>query len=166
MTALRTTRPGLRRPTESESRMARESSRRLGSVVSDLGKPDGDGSEDSGAQVVVTVKGRPAGEPLTIPLAALKLLRLILDEMAKGNAITLTPVHAELTTQEAADLLCVSRPFLIKLVEDGTIPHRKVGRHRRIRFDDLMPYKQRTDAARSEVLDELVAQAQELGMGY
>jgi excisionase family DNA binding protein len=158
MTALRATRPALRRPTESESRMARESSRRLGPVVAGLTKPE--------AEVVVQIKGQAASESLTIPLAALTLFRLILDEMAQGNAVTLTPVHAELTTQEAADLLHVSRPFLIKLLEDNSIPYRKVGRHRRVRFDDLMAYKQQTDAKRAEVLSELVAQAQELGMGY
>ena len=165
MSALRAPRPGLRRPTEAESLMARESSRRLAPVFADL-TARGNDQEDSGAQVVVQIKGRPAGEPLDIPLAALKLLRLILDEMARGNVITLTPIHAELTTQEAADLLNVSRPFLIKLVEEGTIAHRTVGRHRRIRFDDLMKYKERVDASRSEALDELVAQAQELDMGY
>ena len=85
--------------------------------------------------------------------------------MAQGNAVTLTPVHAELTTQEAADLLHVSRPFLIRLLDGKQINYRKVGRHRRIRFDDLMEYKQKTDAQRSEALDELVAQSQELGMG-
>jgi excisionase family DNA binding protein len=155
----------LRRPTEAESRMALESSRRLGPVVADLASP-GTSPEDAAAQVVVHVRGRPAGETLEIPLAALKLLGVVLAEMARGNAVTLTPVHAELTTQEAADLLNVSRPYLIKLLDEDTIPHRKVGRHRRVRFDDLMAYKRRTDAARSEALDELVAQAQELGMGY
>lgn len=154
----------LRRPTETESRMALESSRRLGPVVADLAAPGA--AEDIAAQVVVQIKGRPAGGPMEIPLAALKLLGVILAEMARGNAVTLTSVHAELTTQEASDLLHVSRPYLIKLLDEGAIPHRKVGRHRRIRFDDLMAYKRRTDAARSEALDELVLQAQELGMGY
>lgn len=155
----------LRRPTEAESRLALESSRRLGPVVADL-TIAGTSPEEAAARVVVHVRGRPTGETLEIPLAALKLLDVVLAEMARGNAVTLTPVHAELTTQEAAGLLNVSRPYLIKLLDEGTIPHRKVGRHRRVRFDDLMAYKQRTDAARSEALDELVAQAQELGMGY
>jgi excisionase family DNA binding protein len=142
-----------------------EAARRLAPVVADLGEPE-NGPEDSRAQVVVQVKGRPPAEPVDIPLAALKLFGLILDQMALGNVVMLTPVQAELTTQEAADLLNVSRPFLIKLLEEGAISHRKVGRHRRVRFDDLMSYKQSTDAKRSEALDELVAQAQELGMGY
>jgi excisionase family DNA binding protein len=86
--------------------------------------------------------------------------------MAQGNAVTIVPIHAELTTQEAADLLNVSRPFLIKLIESQEIPCRKVGRHRRIRFADLMEYKQKTDTQRTQALDELVAQSQELNMGY
>ena len=154
-----------RRPTEAESRMALESSRRLGPVVADL-VASGTAPEHAAAQVVVHVRGRPTGEPLEIPLAALKLLDVVLAEMASGNAVTLIPVQAELTTQEAAELLNVSRPYLIKLVDEGAIAHRKVGRHRRVRFDDLMAYKRRTDAARSEALDELVVQAQELDMGY
>ncbi|AGA28184.1 helix-turn-helix domain-containing protein [Singulisphaera acidiphila] len=166
MSVLRATRPALRRPTESESRMALESSRRLGAVVADLDQPGEDGSGQGGAEVVVQVKGQGASESLTIPLSALTLLRMILEEMAQGNAITITPVHAELTTQEGADLLHVSRPFLIKLLEGGEIPYRTVGRHRRVRFDDLMAYKQHTDVARAKVLDELVSQAQELDMGY
>ena len=166
MSASHSTRPALRQPTESESRMALESSRRVGPLVAGLDQTGADDSGHGGAEVVVQVKGHRTSESLTIPLSALTLLRVILEEMAKGNAITLTPVHAELTTQEGADLLHVSRPFLIKLLESGEIPHRTVGRHRRVRFDDLMAYKKRTDAARAKVLDELTAQAQELNMGY
>jgi excisionase family DNA binding protein len=147
-------------PTEAESRMALESSRRLlplFSRMAELGEA---------ADVVVQLQGQPNVEEVRIPLAALRLLRIILDEMAQGNVVTLTPIHAELTTQEAADLINVSRPFLCKLLDEGKIAHRKVGRHRKVKSGDLMDYKRATDFARADALDELAAQAQELGMGY
>jgi excisionase family DNA binding protein len=135
-------RSGLRRPsigrspTPAETRLALEAARRLAPVVADLPGAEDNQAEPS-AQVHVQINGRTPGEPLSIPLSALRLFGLILDEMARGNIVMLAPVHAELTTQEAADLLHVSRPFLIKLVEENAIPCRKVGRHRRIRFDDM-----------------------------
>ena len=105
-------------------------------------------------------------EAIELPAGAVALLLDILGAMASGQGITLIPENAELTTAQAADILNVSRPFLIKLLEEGAIPYRKVGKHRRVRTEDVMNYKQAIDAEREAVLDQLVADAQEQDMGY
>ena len=101
-----------------------------------------------------------------LPTSALRLLVDILAELAGGNAVKVVPIHAELTTQEAADLLNVSRPHLVKLLEDGALPYHRTGKHRRVRFADLMQFKTQRDQDSERAMAELVAQAQELGMGY
>jgi excisionase family DNA binding protein len=104
--------------------------------------------------------------PIELPAGAVSLLMDILEAMAAGRGLTLIPENAELTSVQAARLLNVSRPFLIGLLEAGAIPYRRVGKHRRIRGEDAMAYKERTDREREAVLDELVAEAQKNGMGY
>jgi len=117
-----------------------------------------------------TVQVRPEGDarPIsaTVPREAFDLFLEILGQMANGNAVTIVPVHAELTTQQAADLLNVSRPFLIGLLDEGKIPFRMVGAHRRVKAADLIAYQQRDEAERKKVLDELTAEAEKHGLGY
>ena len=106
------------------------------------------------------------GSDIILPRSALVLLRDILAEMAKGNSVSVTPMHAELTTQQAADLLNVSRPYLIGLLERGKIPYTLTGTHRRIQAQALLDYKQRRKAESRKALEELAQQAQEEDMGY
>ncbi len=101
-----------------------------------------------------------------LPTSALRLLMDILGELALGNAVQVVPVHAELTTQEAADMLSVSRPHLVKMLENGELKFTKTGRHRRVLFADLMAYKARRDQLSAAAMDALAQQAQALRMGY
>jgi excisionase family DNA binding protein len=101
---------------------------------------------------------------VNVPATAFKLFIDVLDELAKGNAVTVAPVHTELTTQQAAELLNVSRPYLIRLLEANQIPYRKVGSHRRIRLVDVLEYQKLDEAKRRDAQRELTRQAEELGL--
>ena len=103
---------------------------------------------------------------IDLPTSALRLLVDILSELADGNAVKIVPVYAELTTQEAADLLNVSRPHLVKLLETGALPYHKTGKHRRVRFDELIKYKSQREDASERAMSDLAKQAQELRLGY
>ncbi|MBS0616525.1 MAG: helix-turn-helix domain-containing protein [Verrucomicrobia bacterium] len=98
--------------------------------------------------------------------AIVTILFRTLVQISEGNAVTIVPIHAELTTQEAADLLNVSRPFLIRLLEREKVPFHKVGRHRRILFKDLLKYRDRSKEKSRKAREALTKQAQELDMGY
>ena len=136
-------------PSADDAKLAAAASRRL--------------SKTKDSELSVQVDG---GEVLRLPRAVNDLLYHLLTEMAQGNAITFMPVHAELTTQEAADYLNVSRPFLIGLLDAGKIKHHRVGTHRRVKFSDLQAFSRTAEEERQRVMAELTTQAQDLGMGY
>jgi len=138
-------------PTKAEAKLASESSCRLARYAR--------------RDLKLQIAGK-TGEAITLPAAAVRLLVRALAEMAAGHAVTLTPTRTELTSQQAAEVLGVSRPFLVKSLDGGKIPSRKVGTHRRVRFSDLLAYRQQTDQRRLQTLEELTAQAQQLKMGY
>jgi len=144
-------------PTDQDARMARETSEQLAPFV----------LRDGRAHLYVRADSDQEAE-LLLPLPALRLLLDVLQEMGKGNGVTITPIQKEMTTQQAADFLMVSRPYLIEeLLEKGQIPYRKVGNRRRIRYDDLLRYKAEEEqeiARREEVMQKLVAETERLGL--
>ena len=101
-----------------------------------------------------------------LPAGAVDLLMNVLEAMAAGQCVTLIPEIAELATVQATDVLNVTRPFLIKLPDQKSIPHRKVGKHRRIRMEVVMAYKNAIDRERQQVLEQLTQDAQAHDMGY
>ncbi|HUB25338.1 MAG TPA: excisionase family DNA-binding protein [Tepidisphaeraceae bacterium] len=144
-------------PTAAEARVASESSRRLSKISHRR--------SNKNLQFRVRAQGG-AEEVISVPSAAFKLFADLLRYMAKGNGVALVPLDSEVTTQQAANLLNVSRPFLIDQLEKRLIPFRKVGTHRRVLIRDLMTYKRRMDRNRLKALDELSSLDQKLGLGY
>lgn len=116
-----------------------------------------------GVQPVTTLTG-PSGEQLVLPPEVFEVLRGVVQAMASGQAVTVAPVHQRLTTQEAAGLLGVSRPTLVKLLETGEIPFEQPGRHRRVRLADVLAYRERASAERRAALDRMVEIAAEADM--
>jgi excisionase family DNA binding protein len=106
------------------------------------------------------------GVEIELPASALEGFRMVVDSMSRGQSITLIPQDKELTSQEAADVLLVSRPHLIKLLDDGEMPFRRVGTHRRLRIEDVLAYRDRRRAARDAALTELTRLSEELPGGY
>lgn len=143
-------------PDEQDARLAREA---LVRVRRYLVEHPGDPHQ------VVQVRAEESGaEQLTLPRSVVEAVAAILAHMAAGRAVSVVPHNGELTTQQAADLLNVSRPFLIGLLEAEEIEHHRVGSHRRITAASLLDYKRRDDARRRGVADDLTVLSQELGI--
>ena len=141
-------------PTEHEAVLAKRASRKLAAQF----------CADMHVRICLLDEREQATETMELPAPAVRLLLDILEHMARGNAVTLLPIHAELTTQQAADLLNVSRPHLVQQLDEGKIPYRKVGTHRRVRTEDVLRYREEMERKRREVLNELAAHDQELGL--
>lgn len=145
-------------PTQQDSEFALAALNQLSPIV----KRNGHGPR----RLQLKPEGGKETVTIVLPQDALRGFLEILAQMANGNAVTIVPVHAEFTTQQAADYLNVSRPFLISLLEEKKIPFRTVGSHRRIRFIDLKAYREADDQQRERVLAELAEDAQKNNHGY
>lgn len=125
--------------------------------------------EHPGSVAHVQLVGEDPKEGLTnmsVPALAVRVLADVLDELADGNAVAVAPVQAELTSQQAADLLNVSRPYLIKLLDGEQIPYRRVGNRRKILLSHLLEYQRRDEAHRRQVADRLTREAERIGLAY
>ena len=142
-------------PSPHETEIARESQTALAAFNID--------NEQDEIQVHLHTQNNQDAQ-FVLPRAAVKLLLNGLQEMAKGNAVSLVPIQAELTTQQAADLLCVSRPYFIKLLDEGQIPFRKVGSYRRVKASDVLAYIKEYQQGATNAMRELVAESQALGL--
>lgn len=143
-------------PSQTDIRMAKETSRRLSRIATPgraLRISPGNGES------VET-------EQIEIPAGAVPLIQAVLAAMARGDAVSIVPIHARLTTQQAADLLGVSRPYLIGILEAGKLGYTKVGKHRRIVLQDLLAFKRKHHEASQKGLDELAQETENLGIEY
>jgi excisionase family DNA binding protein len=139
-------------PDDVDQKQVTESSRQLAHLLS--------GKRKKSLRVTID------GEDCEIPMAALRMLKDLLVQLSLGHSVTLMPIHAELTTQEAADLLSVSRPYLVSLLESGKLAFHKAGTHRRVVLKDLLAYKKQQEQDSDVAMAELAKEAQELGLGY
>ena len=107
----------------------------------------------------------PKGEELVLPEAVFYVLERVTEVLARGDSVTVVPVGKELTTQQAADIINVSRQYLVRLLDENRIPYRKTGKHRRLRIEDVLEFKERRDSERGNALRELSELTEEFG-GY
>lgn len=147
----------LEKPTKAEQKFAKDTMSVLVKIS---------GKKKSAYHVYLSFQFKEKEESLEIPTYVIRYLKFLLGNMAEGKAVQISPVEAELSTQEAADILRVSRPFLVKLLEQGKIPFKKVGSHRRVELKDLQAYEQKQRAIREKNLNFLARQAQDLNLGY
>lgn len=153
-------RPDAVLPTLTEAEIAKTSSQQLAHLLGGLRKTETHSSEP--IRIEIHLDGEH--EVVSLPASALELLNEILTQMAQGRSISILPQHCVLTTVQASELLNVSRPYLINLLEKGDIPFHKVGSHRRVRLEDVMQYKNEIDRKRLATLQELSELSEELGM--
>lgn len=144
------------RPDDADAALARDA---LDRVKRYLAKHRGDAHEP--IRVIVDEEDQ---QPLALPRAAVELMARVLAHMAMGQGVSIVPLNAELTTQQAADILNVSRPYLIGLLDEGKIEYKMVGTHRRVLAASLMAYQRTDDATRRSAADELSAITQEMGL--
>jgi DNA binding domain, excisionase family len=149
---------------EEEVRLAETSSKTLQGILRGHGAGDEDAAGRPAPLRMRVERGDGQEADLVLPEAALPLLLSVLREMGNGKEVAVVATDAEVTTQQAADFLNVSRPYVVKLLEEGKIPFRSVGPRRRVLLEDLLAYKAREEAERHRGLDALVAEAQALGM--
>jgi excisionase family DNA binding protein len=142
----------IRKPSKIDQKIASESYDALASVIEQLN------SEQPEIEIEET------SEKIKIPLSALKLLGEILKVMGQGKLISLVPVAAEVTTQAAAEILGCSRPHLVKLLEDGKIAFTKVGKHRRIKYEDIMKYRKQMKEQQKQNIVDIMNLDEETGL--
>jgi excisionase family DNA binding protein len=139
-------------PDSADAALAKQSGRSLASRLGRKNAP------------LLEFRDGDTGETVKLPTSAARALLSVLTEMGQGHAVQVTPIHAELSTQQAADILNVSRPYLVKLVDDGAIPSRKVGVQRRLLLDDVVAYKRTMFTKQIQGMAELAELSQELGL--
>lgn len=142
----------IKRPTKQEQKTAMESYHALHAMLDQL---------TSNAPEIEIEETK---EKIKIPLRALKLLATILKATSQGQPISIIPIATEMTTQAAAEFLGCSRPHLVKLLEEGEIPFTKIGKHRRVKFEDLADYKKKKKAEREALLVEIMSGDEEIGL--
>ena len=142
----------IKKPTKEEQKAAMESYDTLASMIDQLHSKNPE------------IEIEESKEKIKIPLIALKLLAKILKETSKGKPISIVPIATEMTTQAAADLIGCSRPHLVKLLEEGKITYTKVGKHRRIRYEDIIDYKKKMKAEQKRLLIEMMKSDEETGL--